>query len=109
MELNQINNQEDLKSYVISKHEVDHGLILRVSSFTFNFILKFLMQVQIPLDAINQTIAEIDCFFNLSKDKYQKDLNAPADKNKKVEEEKQPGDFKDKKEDEKEQKKPFDP
>ena len=48
------------------------------------------------MDAINQTIAEIDCFFNLSKDKYQKDLNAPAiEKAKKVEEEKQPGDFKD--------------
>lgn len=73
---------------MITKHEVDQGLILRV---------------QIPLDAINQTIAEIDCFFNLSKDKYQKDLNAPADKDKKVEEEKQPGDFKDEdKEDQKE-------
>ena len=56
------------------------------------------------MDAINQTIAEIDCFFNLSKDKYQKDLNAPAiEKAKKVEEEKQPGDFKDEdKEDQKE-------
>ena len=113
MELNQINNQEDLKSYVITKHEVDQGLILRVSRSTSNLLLirLFFMQVQIPLDAINQTIAEIDCFFNLSKDKYQKDLNAPAiEKAKKVEEEKQPGDFKDEdKEDQKEQKKPFDP
>ena len=58
--------------------------------------------MQVPLDAVNQTIAEIDCFFNLSKDKYQKDLNSPVDKDKKLEEEKQPGDFKDEDKEQKE-------